>query len=204
MKKISKSEAGKLGALASKNYWNKLKQDNINEYNLNPKKCAHEKCKNILDYEHRFNKYCSRSCAVTINNTKTKTKANKSCLNCQKDIKSDKYCSNQCQSNFKFKKKIEEWKKDNSIKIDTRTLKRYLTEKYGYKCSIVDCGISDWCGKKLVLELEHIDGNHLNNEESNICLICPNCHTQTLTYKGKNAGNGRYYRKKRYQEGKSY
>jgi predicted HNH restriction endonuclease len=55
-----------------------------------------------------------------------------------------------------------------------------------------------------VLELEHKDGNGENNDLKNICLLCPNCHSQTATYKNKNKGNGRHYRRKRYSEGKSY
>lgn len=59
-------------------------------------------------------------------------------------------------------------------------------------------------GKDIVLELEHKDGNSQNNSKENVCLICPNCHSQTPTYKGKNKGNGRHSRRKRYAEGKSY
>jgi hypothetical protein len=53
-------------------------------------------------------------------------------------------------------------------------------------------------------ELEHKDGNSENNDPENLEWICPNCHSQTDTYKGKNFGNGRHKRKLRYQEGKSY
>ena len=58
--------------------------------------------------------------------------------------------------------------------------------------------------QKIVLELEHIDGNSDNNDLKNVCLICPNCHSQTDTYKGKNVGQGRHYRRVRYAEGKSF
>ena len=37
-----------------------------------------------------------------------------------------------------------------------------------------------------VLELHHIDGNHSNNELSNLTLLCPNCHALTDNYRGKN------------------
>ena len=47
------------------------------------------------------------------------------------------------------------------------------------------------------LELEHIDGNAYNNSESNLSLLCPNCHSQTPTYKAKNKGNGRVERRER-------
>ena len=54
------------------------------------------------------------------------------------------------------------------------------------------------------MELEHKDGNSSNNSLDNVCLLCPNCHSQTDTYKNKNKGNGRHYRRLRYSEGKSY
>lgn len=66
------------------------------------------------------------------------------------------------------------------------------------------CNISEWNNKPIIFEIEHIDGNSENNKEENLSLICPNCHSQTETYKGKNVGNGRHFRKIRYQQGKSY
>ena len=82
------------------------------------------------------------------------------------------------------------------------TIKRILVEHNGYKCS--SCDKTTWLNKPIPLEVEHIDGNSENNMPSNLTLICPNCHTFTPTYKGKNKGNGRHVRRKRYQEGKSY
>lgn len=39
------------------------------------------------------------------------------------------------------------------------------------------------------LEVEHMDGNYKNNEENNLILLCPNCHSLTATYKGANLNN---------------
>lgn len=49
---------------------------------------------------------------------------------------------------------------------------------------------------KIPLEVEHIDGNFLNNKEENLILLCPNYHSLTSTYKGANRGNRRKDRKK--------
>jgi 5-methylcytosine-specific restriction endonuclease McrA len=54
------------------------------------------------------------------------------------------------------------------------------------------------------LELEHKDGNSDNNIEDNLELLCPNCHSQSPTYKAKNVGNGRHYRRQLYAKGKSF
>ena len=57
------------------------------------------------------------------------------------------------------------------------------------KCEV--CGIEEWNGKKISFDLEHIDGNSRNHILSNLMIICPNCHSQTATYRGKNkSGNG--------------
>lgn len=52
------------------------------------------------------------------------------------------------------------------------------------KCSI--CGqLPVWNGKPLVLELDHIDGDHTNNELSNLRIVCGHCHSQTPNFRGR-------------------
>lgn len=53
-----------------------------------------------------------------------------------------------------------------------------------YKC--YNCGISEWHDRRLSLELHHVDGNGMNNRLENLQLLCPNCHSQTKTWGGKN------------------
>lgn len=41
------------------------------------------------------------------------------------------------------------------------------------------------------LDVHHIDGNYLNNSESNLLLLCPNCHSLTDNYKALNSDSSR-------------
>lgn len=49
-----------------------------------------------------------------------------------------------------------------------------------------ECGISDWNGKPISLHLDHINGKRKDNRIENLQILCPNCHSQTNTYCGKN------------------
>lgn len=68
-------------------------------------------------------------------------------------------------------------------------LRVWLTEDHGYNCA--RCGIDSYNGLPITLQVDHIDGNAGNNLPSNLRLLCPNCHSQTETFGGKNKGNGR-------------
>ena len=66
-------------------------------------------------------------------------------------------------------------------------LRKRVKLEQSNKCNL--CGIDSWNGKPLTLELEHKDGNHHNNERENLECLCPNCHSQTDTWRGKNKTN---------------
>ena len=126
------------------------------------------------------------------------------CQNCGKENPwshqtTNKYCNNMCQHEAQYKKRIVEWKETG--KLSKGPVKRYLGEK---KEGCWTCGIVEWNKQPIVLELEHTDGDSTNNTEDNLSLLCPNCHSQTNTYKGKNRGKGRHARRARYAEGKSF
>lgn len=52
--------------------------------------------------------------------------------------------------------------------------------------------------------LDHIEGDSTNNRRENLRLVCPNCDSQLPTFKARNRGNGRAWRRQRYADGKSY
>lgn len=62
--------------------------------------------------------------------------------------------------------------------------KRLVKEGYKkYQCE--ECGIKKWNKKPISLELNHKDGNNGNHKLENLELLCPNCHSQTSTYRSK-------------------
>ena len=54
----------------------------------------------------------------------------------------------------------------------------------GHQCE--NCHNSEWIGQKIPLEVHHIDGDRMNNELTNLQLLCPNCHALTDNYRGRN------------------
>ena len=130
-------------------------------------------------------------------------KPRNNCLNCGKECARAMYtyCSNKCQRGYQRKKIKEDWY-NKGYSPSWTTIKSIIVEDREYKCSC--CSISEWNNKAIVLEIDHIDGNFENNGPENLRFICPNCHSQTNTYKGKNVGNGRHYRRERYAAGQSY
>lgn len=64
-----------------------------------------------------------------------------------------------------------------------KLLKKLLQEGYKeYRCEV--CGIVEWNGKPITLQLHHIDGDRLNNALKNLQVLCPNCHSQTDNFRG--------------------
>lgn len=48
------------------------------------------------------------------------------------------------------------------------------------------CGLAEWRGAPIAFQLHHINGNGRDNRLGNLALLCPNCHSQTETWGGRN------------------
>ncbi len=59
--------------------------------------------------------------------------------------------------------------------------KKVLLLERGHKCEC--CSLTEWLDRPITLELEHSDGDRENNTKDNLKLLCPNCHSQTPTWK---------------------
>jgi hypothetical protein len=130
--------------------------------------------------------FCSRKCA----NSREWSSAQKEERSKQlKDVFSSFSKEELKQRSLKGSERRSATAKERLLSADITTLghdgrrKRVLLEQDG-KCN--KCGIDSWQGKPISLELDHIDGNNKNNGRSNLECLCPNCHAQTPTWRGRN------------------
>ena len=151
----------------------------------------------IINEKETFNKGKIISKKVTI------------CKNCGKKFlayasSKNKYCSIQCQKEYRHKLLYEKCKNgDASImraNYSPKIFKQDILKEQNNECAI--CGMSPiWNNKELVFIIDHIDGNASNNKRENLRCICPNCDSQLDTYKSKNKNGARsYYRYFKYKK----
>lgn len=128
------------------------------------------------------------------------------CKQCNKRLHNRKstFCSIKCRQNYN----ISQWKIDSNTACDRNGniksfVRSYLIKNRGEKCE--ECG---WDKRNPVTGNVPLDLHHIkfctDHSESNLQLLCPNCHSLTSNYKSLNKGNGRHIRMKRYKDGKSY
>jgi hypothetical protein len=84
---------------------------------------------------------------------------------------------------------------ENSSYVNCQRLMKRLKRELGWKHKCSSCENTTWTIKgetyQIPLELEHINGNHFDHRLDNLTFLCPNCHTFTPTYKGKNLNRGK-------------
>lgn len=95
----------------------------------------------------------------------------------------------------------QSWSRGATVPNRVRPIEDYLSNKYPIqshrlrlrlisegilerRCS--SCKLDTWMNQPIPLELDHKDGNHQNNSLDNLRLLCPNCHSLTPTFRGKN------------------
>jgi hypothetical protein len=77
---------------------------------------------------------------------------------------------------------------ENSTYSNLHTLKRRLIAEGVLPVRCSSCGGTEWMGRPIPLELDHINGVHDDHRRENLQFLCPNCHALTPTYRGRNKG----------------
>lgn len=152
-------------------------------------------------------KFCSRSCAVSVNNSGKyrNGKPSRLCLVCGKKTNEStkKFCSRECYYEHRQIEKIRRIVETGTLEHlkSPSTKKATLLQMRTHCCEI--CLNSKWQRLPIPLVMDHISGNPDDHRLNNLRLICGNCDMQLPTFAGRNRGNGRAYRRQRYKEGKS-
>lgn len=145
------------------------------------------------------NRFCSLSCAATANNRARRPRnPGPPCPNCGREkLRSRAYCSRSCGTGHKRTVFIESWKlgevPGGSDQGVSERVRHFLMERSNRRCERKACGW-DWT-KTCGVEVEHINGDPTDHRFENLMVICPNCHTNTSSYKGRNRGRGRAWRR---------
>ena len=92
----------------------------------------------------------------------------------------------QSRQTYQAKYSLDEILIENSTYANIARLKERLVRegRMEYKCQ--NCGINEWLGNPLSLHLDHINGINNDHRINNLRFLCPNCHSQTETYAGRN------------------
>lgn len=119
-------------------------------------------------------------------------KAKRICPNCGKEVPHGNiYCNHDCEFEYHYKTFIEKWKLGEITGTKGKDdisgyIRRYLLEKYNYKCQLCGWGTVNPYTNKVPLQIHHIDGDCMNNKEENLQLLCPNCHSLTENFGSRN------------------
>ena len=68
-----------------------------------------------------------------------------------------------------------------TFKLKNRLYEDNIKDK---KCE--SCGLVEWIGLPIPLELDHVNGDRTDHRLHNLKIVCPNCHAQTTTYRALN------------------
>lgn len=165
--------------------------------------CKYDNCKKEFYTIYATKVFCNRKCSLSWSKetspkditrklicpscTGPKTANSINCIPChavkRREVKINSWLSG-------------EWTGGSTTRLST-TIRKYLLEEANYACS--KCGFDKMHPDdgQTVLEIDHIDGNGGNHRPENLAVLCPNCHSLTPSYRGRNQGNGRkvyYYR----------
>lgn len=144
-----------------------------------------KQCPKCLNSHNKTGIFCSRSCAnsrIFSDDAKLKKSV---ALSGRSTSRSFQTPEEKLARTEKIRKlRLERYLATSFDDLGCENRRRRVFEEQNYKCN--RCGIDNWLGEKLSLELEHKDGNKKNNSRENLEGLCPNCHSLTPTWRGRN------------------
>ncbi len=148
------------------------------------------------------NKFCSKSCAAVHNNKvapkRRKSKPNSlKCKICSTPIQYGRtYCGNTCIAEDRRAEWYQSWLDgthnavgDNGYKL--AVVRQLLIKLRGARCEICGWDKINPTSGHCPIEMDHINGDKMNNFITNLRLLCPNCHAMTPTYRYLNSSNSK-------------
>lgn len=88
-----------------------------------------------------------------------------------------------CKEPPRFSWSLNEILVERSVYTNSGALKKRLLKEGVLSAQCARCGLSEWLGRSIPLELEHINGVRTDNRRENLQFLCPNCHAFTPTYR---------------------
>lgn len=163
--------------------------------------CARSECESSFAVPTKGfrKKYCSRSCAAIVNNSRYPKRSLESiCKRCGDPcMRGRLYCKvcNDSRGTWFAQEKLSRWKSGDTSEIEyksgllSRWAREYLIDLAGNECSECAWGTPNPVLGRPILTIDHIDGNWKNNKFDNLKVLCYNCHTLTPTFGNLNRGS---------------
>lgn len=154
-------------------------------------------------------RFCSGSCRASVTNRGVRRHPGNQvgCLLCGAQIarRRQSYCSLACHRDAEGVRRIQRWLATGvpGHHAFAGAIRDFILMEQNGGCAI--CGMPpEWRGTPLVFVLDHVDGDAANHRRENVRMVCPNCDSQLPTFKARNRGRGRHFRRERYRAGLSY
>ena len=144
-----------------------------------------KKCSKEFQPSKGLINYCSMSCRNSRSRPESVRRKISEGVKKSEYLQSEEWKKNVSEANRneeRIQRVKEKWvaKRDYENSHISTLKKYYLEDKYGCE----NCGISDWMGNPIILEVHHIDSDNTNNKFDNFKALCPNCHSQTDGWRG--------------------
>ncbi len=129
-------------------------------------------------------RFCNKHC---FDSFQRRNQSFKDCLFCGKKFKlkqwqrnPNKFCSKFCSSKYRIRPILDKFRSGELKNGGSKYYRELAFSAYKHECS--KCGYKEY---EKILEVHHVDSDRRNNDLSNLCILCPNCHSiQTYINRG--------------------